>query len=34
MASEWGVRFTYGVGSALFMIAASLGLVEILVFVD
>lgn len=33
-ASEWGVRFTYGLGSFLFMLASGLGLVEILVFVD
>jgi hypothetical protein len=32
--SEWGVRFTYGVGSFLFFLASCFGLVEILVFVD
>ena len=32
--SEWGVRCAYGVGSALFVAASCLGLVEILVFVD
>jgi hypothetical protein len=33
-ASEWGVRFTYGLGSFLFLLASALGLVEILIFVD